>query len=107
MDNQGSMTPTGTSPFQSANTFSCLITALATDTIPIRPLKKEGGINLHPPTTLLDNTDNLHDDFNDYKIKYLLPCTSKWNVDLDSGLDQIQGLEQKGGACSTTTTSNK
>lgn len=41
MDNKGSMTPTGTSPFQSANTFSCLITALATDTIPIRPLKNK------------------------------------------------------------------
>lgn len=37
----------------------------------------------------------------------MLPCTSKWNVDLESGLDQIQGLEQKSGACSTTATSNK
>lgn len=43
VDDQGSMTPTGTSPFQSANTFSCLITALATDTMPIRPLKKANG----------------------------------------------------------------
>lgn len=48
------MTPTGTSPFQSANTFSCLITALATDTMPIRPLKKkQEGINVHHPTTTL------------------------------------------------------
>lgn len=42
-----------------------------------------------------------------YNDQILLPCTSKWNVDLESGLDQIQGLEQKGGACSTTTPSNK
>mmetsp|Transcript_1281 Transcript_1281/g.2735 ORF Transcript_1281/g.2735 Transcript_1281/m.2735 type:complete len:115 (-) Transcript_1281:98-442(-) len=33
----------GTSPFQRAKTFSCLITALATETIPMRPLAQASG----------------------------------------------------------------